>query len=99
MQILLQVFVFFFLPFSIVFFCLWLRKSDFSFLSFYCVFFSFYNKGIQMLFVCARYESLCTCSSTSSCNLNHKKKKLDINSAPHPLGHHIVKCELEVWFW
>lgn len=54
-----------------------------------------------MLFVCARYESLCTCSSTSSCNLNHThthKKELD-KTAPHPLGHHIVKCELEVWFW
>lgn len=61
---------FFFLPFSIVFFCLWLRKSD-SFIEFLLCFFSFYNKGIQMLFVCARYESLCTCLSTSSCNLNH----------------------------
>lgn len=59
-----------FLPFSIVFFCLWLRKSD-SFIEFLLCFFSFYNKGIQMLFVCARYESLCTCLSTSSCNLNH----------------------------
>lgn len=78
------------------------QEKQLFFRVFIVFFFSFYNKGIQMLFVCARYESLCTCSSTSSCNLNHThthKKELDINSAPHPLGHHIVKCELEVWFW
>lgn len=58
--------------------CLFLsvvEEKRLFFFEFLLFFFSFYNKGIQMLFVCARYESLCTCSSTSSCNLNHKKKK------------------------
>lgn len=61
MQILLQVFVFFFfLPFSIVFFCLWLRKSD-SFFGVFIVFFCLSTiKGskcclsVHVMSLCAR---------------------------------------------
>lgn len=49
--------------------------------------------SVHVTSLCARVRSLQVVTWTT------KKKKLDINSAPHPLGHHIVKCELEVWFW
>lgn len=65
MQILLQVVVFFiFLPFSIVFFCLWLRKCD-SFLEFLlCFFFLSTIKGskcclsVHVMSLCARVRPL-----------------------------------------
>lgn len=50
--------------------------------------------SVHVMSLCARVRPLQVVTWTTHTH----KKELD-KTAPHPLGHHIVKCELEVWFW